>query len=84
MTDAAPSDAAGMVTLATADASLYLPLADLVDVEQELARIAKEKEKAEEGLRRIEAKLSPMKTLCPKPRPMWWRVSASKRKNTVR
>ena len=47
-----------MVTLATADASLYLPLADLVDVEQELARIAKEKEKAEEGLRRIEAKLS--------------------------
>ena len=58
VTDAAPSDAAGMVTLATADASLYLPLADLVDVEQELARIAKEKEKAEEGLRRIEAKLS--------------------------
>ena len=58
VTDAAPSDATGMVTLATADASLYLPLADLVDVEQELARIAKEKEKAEEGLRRIEAKLS--------------------------
>ena len=58
VTDAAPADAAGMVTLATADASLYLPLADLVDVEQELARIAKEKEKAEEGLRRIEAKLS--------------------------
>ena len=83
MTDAAPSDAAGMVTLATADASLYLPLADLVDVEQELARIAKEKEKAEEGLRRIEAKLS-NENFVSKPRPMWWRVSASKRKNTVR
>ena len=47
-----------MVTLATADASIYMPLADLVDVAKELERLGKEKEKAEQGLARIEAKLS--------------------------
>ncbi len=58
VTGAAPAETDGMVTLATANAALYLPLADLVDVEAELARLAKEMEKAEQGLARIEAKLS--------------------------
>ena len=46
-----------MVTVATHNATLYLPLAELVDIQQELERIAKEKTKAEENLARIEKKL---------------------------
>ena len=58
VTNTAPADTEGMVTLATANAAIYMPLADLVDVAKELERLAKEKEKAEQGLMRIEAKLS--------------------------
>ena len=58
VTGTAPEQTDGMVTLATADASIYMPLADLVDVAKELERLGKEKEKAEQGLARIEAKLS--------------------------
>ena len=36
----------------------YLPLAELVDIDAELERIAKEKAKAEDNLKRIEAKLA--------------------------
>ena len=50
-------DLKGMVTVATHNATLYLPLAELVDIRQELERIAKEKTKAEENLARIEKKL---------------------------
>ena len=39
-------------------ATIYLPLAELVDIAAELDRIAKERAKAEDNLRRIEAKLS--------------------------
>ena len=52
-----PEDLKGMVTVATHNATLYLPLAELVDIRQELERIAKEKAKAEENLARIEKKL---------------------------
>ena len=52
-----PEDLKGMVTVATHNATLYLPLAELVDIQQELERIAKEKTKAEENLARIEKKL---------------------------
>ena len=58
VTETAPQNTDGMVSLVTASAAIYLPLADLVDIEKELERMAKEKEKAEQGLARIEAKLS--------------------------
>ena len=44
--------------MVTHDANIYLPLAELVDIDAELERIAKEKAKAEDNLKRIEAKLA--------------------------
>ncbi len=58
VTTTAPADLVGMVTVVTHDANVYLPLAELVDIEAELARIEKERQKAVENLQRIEAKLS--------------------------
>ena len=58
VTDAAPTDLTGLVTVVTHGANVYLPLAELVDLEKELERIAKEREKAAENLARIEQKLS--------------------------
>ena len=58
VTAQAPADLKGMVTVATHDANIYLPLAELVDIAAELERIAKEKAKAEDNLTRIEAKLA--------------------------
>ena len=55
---AAPADLTGMVTVATHDATVYIPMAELVDITKELERIAAERTKAEENLRRIEAKLA--------------------------
>ena len=54
----APADAGGQVTVVTRSATAYLPLAELVDVAAELERIAREREKAENGLRIVEQKLS--------------------------
>ena len=56
--DAKPADLNGMVTCATADAKLYIPMGQLVDVEKELERIAKELEKARKNLSSLEGKLS--------------------------
>ncbi len=56
--DAAPADTAGQVTVVTHNATAYLPLSELVDVAEELARIEKEIEKARNGLRIVEQKLS--------------------------
>ena len=42
----------------THDATLYMPMNQLVDAEKELARIAREKEKAEKALAGIRKKLS--------------------------
>ena len=55
---AAPADLTGMVTVATHDATIYMPMAELVDIAKELTRIATERKKAEENLQRIEAKLA--------------------------
>ena len=56
--DAAPADLNGQISVVTANATAYMPLAELVDVKAELERIAKEKEKAENGLRIVMQKLS--------------------------
>ena len=53
----APQDLNGMVTVSTHDATMYLPLAELVDIGKELERIQKELTKARENLERIEKKL---------------------------
>jgi valyl-tRNA synthetase len=53
-----PADLRGMVSVATHEARAYIPLSQLVDLEQERQRIAKEKSKAEEECKRVEQKLS--------------------------
>ena len=53
-----PENLDGMVTITTADAKLYIPMGQLVDVAKELERICKELEKARKNLAGIEAKLS--------------------------
>ena len=56
--DAEPANLDGMVTIATADAKLYIPMGQLVDVEKEIARITKELEGQQKFLSGLEAKLS--------------------------
>ena len=58
MLDGEPADLEGMVTITTADAKLYIPMGQLVDVSKELARIEKELENARKFLASLEAKLS--------------------------
>ena len=53
-----PADHEDMAQAVTPDAKLYLPLAQLVDLDKELARIAKERENAEREIARAEAQLS--------------------------
>ena len=53
----------GMVEVVTHAARIFMPLAELVDFEKELARIAKEKANAEKQLNGIKAKLSNEKFL---------------------
>ncbi len=48
----------GMVEVITHAARVLMPLAELVDVQQELERIAKERAKAEGHLKGVEAKLN--------------------------
>ena len=47
-----------MVTVATADAKFYLPLAELVDIENEKARLRKELEKANKEMDFVNSKLN--------------------------
>ena len=54
----APENLEGLVTIVTHKATVYIPMNELVDFEKELDRIAKEREKAENGLRITEQKLS--------------------------
>ena len=56
--DAEPENLSGMVTCATADAKLYIPMGQLVDVAKELERINKELDKARKNLASLEGKLS--------------------------
>ena len=56
--DAEPANLDGMVTITTAEAKLYIPMGQLVDVEKELARISKELDGQKKFLASLEAKLS--------------------------
>ena len=47
-----------MYIAVTADASLYMPLTELIDIEKELARIKKELIAAQENKQKLEAKLN--------------------------
>ena len=56
--DKEPENIDGMVCCTTADAKLYIPMGELVDVAKELERIDKELEKARKNLAMLEGKLS--------------------------
>ena len=56
--DAEPEGHESMISCVTHDAAVYLPMNQLLDIEKELARIAKEKEKTEKQLAGIRGKLS--------------------------
>ncbi len=52
------ADTAGMAGAVTNDAKLYMPMAELVDLEKERARIEKELAKARQDVERTEARLA--------------------------
>ena len=54
----APADTSGMVTVVTEDAKLYMPMAELVDLEKERARIEKELARARKDIEGQERKLA--------------------------
>ena len=56
--DAEPANLDGMVTITTADAKLYIPMGQLVDVQKEIERISKELEAAKKFLASLEGKLN--------------------------
>ena len=56
--NAEPENLDGMVTITTAEAKLYIPMGQLVDVAKELERVSKELEKARKNLMALEGKLS--------------------------
>ena len=58
VTEEAPADTAGMVTVVTEDAKLYMPMAELVDLAAEKARIEKELAKARKDIESQEKKLA--------------------------
>ena len=58
MLESEPENLEGMVTCTTADAKLYIPMGQLVDVAKELERIGKELEKNRKFLASLEGKLS--------------------------
>ncbi len=53
-----PENLKGLVTCATADAKLYIPMGQLVDIAKEQERIGKELEKARKNLASLNGKLS--------------------------
>ena len=58
MLEKEPENLDGMVTITTADAKLYIPMGQLVDVAKEIARITKELEGAKKFLNSLMGKLS--------------------------
>jgi valyl-tRNA synthetase len=54
----APAGHEDMVSAVTSDAVMYMPMNELVDIEKELARLAKEIEKAEKNISGLRGKLS--------------------------
>ena len=79
MLEAEPTQMDGMVTITTADAKLYIPMGQLVDVAKELERIRKELEGARRFLTSLEAKLSNEKFVSRAPEAV---VSAEREKAT--
>ena len=73
-------DTAGMVSTATADAKIFLPLAELVDTESERARINKELEKAYKEMEFVNSKLNNEKFMSKAPE----NVVASVRENEAK
>ncbi len=53
-----PESLDGLVCCTTADAKLYIPMGELVDVAKELARVEKELQNARKNLQGVEAKLA--------------------------
>ena len=58
MLNAEPDNLDGMVTITTAEAKLYIPMGQLVDIAKELERVSKELEKARKNLASLEGKLN--------------------------
>ena len=58
ITDTDPESLDGMVSVVTDEAKLFMPMAELVDLEKERARIQKELDKAKKELDRLNGKLS--------------------------
>ncbi len=56
--DSAPEEQKGVVCAVTADATLFMPLSQLLDLDKERARLTKEREKKQNELSKMEAKLS--------------------------
>ena len=63
----APADLSGLVSVVTADAKLYIPMAELVDLDAERKRLSKELEKKKKYQSGIEKKLSNEKFLAKAP-----------------
>ena len=56
--ETAPADVGGLVSVVTRGAAAYMPLSELVDLDAERARVAKELDRARNGLRSTEGKLA--------------------------
>ena len=67
ITPDAPADLSGLVSVVTADAKLYIPLAELVDLDAERKRLSKELEQKKKYQGGIEKKLSNEKFLAKAP-----------------
>ena len=56
--DEAPSDTSGMAVAVSGAVRVFMPMAQLVDIQKELERLAKEKKKCGDELAKLKAKLS--------------------------
>ncbi|MBR7081883.1 MAG: class I tRNA ligase family protein, partial [Oscillospiraceae bacterium] len=57
ITASAPADTEGLVSVVTNDARMFMPLAELVDIQKEIERVEKEIKRAEDELSRAEGML---------------------------
>ena len=62
--DAEPDGHESMISCVTHDATVYLPMNQLLDIEKELARLAKEKEKTEKPPGETIPRSAPLPALC--------------------
>ena len=68
MLDKEPENLNGMMTIPTADAKLYIPMGQLVDVAKELDRISKELEKEPQVLKLSGSEAQQREVRLPRPR----------------